>query len=46
MDGSEAWIKLVRYIGHGRPTRLENISRGMQIAHQRLIDGLTNVAKA
>ena len=43
MNGLEAWRNLVRYIEHGRPIRLETISREMEIAHQRPINDLTKV---
>ena len=43
MNGFDAWRRLVRYIEHGRPTRPENISRGMEAAHQKPIRDMTKV---
>ena len=34
MLGLDAWLQLVRYIEHGRPTRLDTDSRAAHIAHQ------------
>ena len=43
MNGFDAWRRLVRYIEHGRPIRLEHISREMNAAHQQPIRGMTKV---
>ena len=43
MNGFEAWRRLVRYVEHGRPIRLQNITNEMKSSHSRPIKDMARV---
>ena len=43
MNGFDAWRRIVRYIEHGRPIRLQNLTNDMKAAHQRPINDMGKV---